>query len=99
MRHIIQARVFKGERQYVAECLDLPVVTQGRTLDKVIENLREAVSLALKGEDFAELGLSDKPTLLVSFEFPSVERHPAKLSRSKSIVGRGPSARAKRIAG
>ena len=26
----IQARIFRGERQYVAECLDLPVVTEVR---------------------------------------------------------------------
>jgi predicted RNase H-like HicB family nuclease len=68
MRKIIQVRIFKGEKQYVAECLDLPVVTQAKTLDELIENLREAMSLHLKGEDLAELGLADDPAVLASFE-------------------------------
>lgn len=28
MKRTIQVRISKGERQFVAECLDLPVVTQ-----------------------------------------------------------------------
>jgi predicted RNase H-like HicB family nuclease len=48
MKKIIQVRIFQGENQYVAECLDLPVVTQAKTLDELTENLREAISLHLK---------------------------------------------------
>ena len=58
MKKIIQVRIFKGEEQYVAECLDLPVVTQAKTLDELTENLREAISLHLRGEDLAELDLA-----------------------------------------
>ncbi len=68
MKKIIQVRIFKGEKQYVAECLDLPVVTQAKTLDQLTENLREAISLHLKGEDLAELDLADDPSVLASFE-------------------------------
>ncbi len=28
MRRTVQVRIFRGEQQYVAECLDLPVVTE-----------------------------------------------------------------------
>jgi predicted RNase H-like HicB family nuclease len=44
--------VFRGERQYVAECADLPVVTQAPTFDQLAENIREAVSLYLQDEDW-----------------------------------------------
>jgi len=44
----------KGEEYYVAECFDLPVVTQGKTLDEVVENVREAISLHLEGENLEE---------------------------------------------
>lgn len=30
MKKIIQVHIYKGEKYYVAECLDLPVVTQGK---------------------------------------------------------------------
>jgi predicted RNase H-like HicB family nuclease len=51
MKKIIQVRISKGEHQYVAECLELPVVTQGRTLDELTANLKEALALHLEGED------------------------------------------------
>jgi predicted RNase H-like HicB family nuclease len=60
MKKIIQVRIFKGERQYVAECLDLPVVTQGKTLDEVTENIREAMGLHLRGEANAELAADER---------------------------------------
>jgi len=57
MRRIIQVRVYKGDKYYVAECIDLPVVTQGKTLDEVTANIKEAISLHLEGEDLAEWGI------------------------------------------
>jgi len=72
MKHIIQVRVFRGESQYVAECLDLPVVTQAKTLDELTRNISEAVSLHLEGEDLAELGFAERPTILASMELEAV---------------------------
>lgn len=68
MKKIIQVRIFKGDEQYVAECLDLPVVTQAKTLDELTANVREAISLHLRGEDLAELDLAEDPSVLVSYE-------------------------------
>jgi len=68
-QHTIKAVIRPGEESgYVAECLEIPVVTQGRTLDEVTSNLREAVALHLEGEDLAELGLAASPTILVTYE-------------------------------
>jgi predicted RNase H-like HicB family nuclease len=64
MKRTIQVRITKGERQFVAECLDLPVVTQAPTLDELAFNIREAIGLHLKGEDLSELGFSRNPTIL-----------------------------------
>jgi len=49
----IQVRIFRGENQYVAECLDLPVVTQAATLDELASHIREAIGLYLEGADLA----------------------------------------------
>jgi predicted RNase H-like HicB family nuclease len=50
-KYTIQALVYPGdEGGYVAECLDLAVVTQGETLDETVQSLREAVLLHLEGE-------------------------------------------------
>jgi predicted RNase H-like HicB family nuclease len=72
VRRTIQVRIFRGETKYVAECLDLPVVTEGDTLDEVTANIREAIRLHLEGEDLAELGLSPEPTILATMELDGV---------------------------
>lgn len=61
-------RISKGESYYVAECLDLPVVTQGKTLDEVKANLEEAIALHLEDEDLSEYEIDPRPSVLASFE-------------------------------
>lgn len=56
------------ENGYVAECLEISVITQGKTLDEVVNNLKEAISLHLEGEDPSDFGLVDKPSILVTLE-------------------------------
>jgi predicted RNase H-like HicB family nuclease len=72
MRRTIQVRIFRGETKYVAECLDLPVVTEADTLDELASNIREAIGLHLEGEDLAELGLAPDPTILATMELDAV---------------------------
>jgi predicted RNase H-like HicB family nuclease len=59
LQHTIKAVIRPGDQSgFFAECLEIPVVTQGATLDEVSANLREAVALHLQGEDLASLGLA-----------------------------------------
>ena len=71
MQQTIKAFIHKGDSHYVAECLEISVVTQGRTLDETVANLQEAVALHLDGEDVADYGLAPDPTLLVTIELGS----------------------------
>ncbi len=76
LQRTIKAVIRPGEQTgYVAECPEIPVVTQGKNLDEVARNLREAVGLHLEGEDLAELGLAPSPSILVTFE---LEARPVK---------------------
>ncbi len=75
MKNIIQYRIFKGDKYYVAEGIDLPVVTQGKTLDELAKNIQEATELCLKGEDPADFGLSPEPSVLVNIELPRTQAH------------------------
>jgi predicted RNase H-like HicB family nuclease len=68
VQHTIKAFIRRGEKYYVAECLEISVVTQGKTLDETIANLKEAVRLHLEGEDLSDFGLASNPTLLVTME-------------------------------
>jgi predicted RNase H-like HicB family nuclease len=69
LQHTIKAIIRRGEESgYVAECMEITVITQGGTLDEVTRNLQEAVALHLDGEDLTALGLTKNPTLLVTME-------------------------------
>jgi predicted RNase H-like HicB family nuclease len=68
MKRTIQVRIFRGEKQYVAECLDLPVVSEAATLDELAANIQEAIALHFQDEDPAELGLVSNPTILATLE-------------------------------
>ena len=72
MRRIIQVVIYRGEKYYVGECIDFPVVTQGKSIDETIKNLREAISLHLEGEDLASLGIAKNPSILVTFELEPI---------------------------
>ena len=47
MKNIIQIHVYKGDKYYIAEGVDVPVVTQGKTLDELMTNVMEALELQL----------------------------------------------------
>ena len=73
MRYTIKAQIYSGEESgFVAECVDLAIVTQGQTLDEVVHNLREAIELHLDGEDLAALGFSEHPPIVVNYEMAAV---------------------------
>ena len=66
----IHAIVHRGDDWYYGECMEVAVVSQGRTLDELVDGLREAVSLHLDGEDTEAIGLVPDPGLSISFEVP-----------------------------
>ncbi len=72
MKRVVQVRIFKGESLYVAECLDLSVVTQAATLDELAANIKEAIALHLEGEDLADFDLEGDPAIIASFELDNV---------------------------
>ena len=68
LQRTVKAVVHRGEEYYVAECVEIAVVTQGKTLDETLSNLQEAVALHLEGEDPAQFGLAPNPAILVTIE-------------------------------
>lgn len=73
MFYTIKAHIHQGEQSgYIAECVELPIVTQGQTLDEVTANLQEAISLHLEGEDLSALGFAPNPPIVVNYEMPAV---------------------------
>ncbi len=45
MKQIIQFQISKGDKYYVAQGVDLPIITQAKTLDELTKNIQEATEL------------------------------------------------------
>jgi predicted RNase H-like HicB family nuclease len=70
-RDTVHAVVTRDGGTYVVDCLEIAVVTQGRTIDEALGNLVEAVALHLEGEDLTALGLRGLNRIHVSYELPA----------------------------
>lgn len=70
-RKSLHALIQRDEEAYVVECLELPIVSQGATLDEAVSNFRDAMVLHLEGEDLSRWGLSANPDLQMIYEVPA----------------------------
>ena len=53
---------------YVARCVELGVVSQGKTIEEAQRNIREAVELFLEGQPKSKKYLSQKAPLVTTLE-------------------------------
>lgn len=67
-RDTIHVVVRRSAGFYVAESLELALVTQGRSLDELLRNLKQAIRLHLEGEDPRVFGLAASPRIAVTYE-------------------------------
>jgi len=71
LRKTLHAVIQRDEGAFVVECLELPIVSQGKDLDDAVANFREAVALHLEGEDLGAMGLAARPDLQILYEVPA----------------------------
>ncbi len=67
-RDTVHAVVTRDGSWYVAECLEVAVVSQGRTLDELVTNVRDAVTLHLEGGEAAAFGIASAPRIAFTYE-------------------------------
>jgi len=61
------AIIRKGEKQFVALCPELDVISQSYTIEEALKNLKEAVELYMEEMGIPE-GISSSDILVVNFE-------------------------------
>ena len=54
MKKVLQVHIFRGDKLYVGEFFDLPIVTQAETLDELSTNLHEVIAMLLEMDEFYE---------------------------------------------
>jgi predicted RNase H-like HicB family nuclease len=64
------AALHREEDWYIAQCLEVDVASQGRTIDEALANLAEAVELYLEEIDDPAGHVTDTP-LVTSFRLPA----------------------------
>jgi predicted RNase H-like HicB family nuclease len=69
MSRNLTAAVHQEEDWYVAQCLEVDVASQGRTIDEAVKNLAEAVELYLEEVDDPQGHVTATP-LVTSFQVP-----------------------------
>ncbi|MEJ5262635.1 MAG: hypothetical protein WHT45_08135 [Ignavibacterium sp.] len=72
MRKVIQISIFKGDEYLVAEGVNIPVVTQGKTFDELIINLKEALLLFLEEEDLSKYDIQTNPAIIANIELNNI---------------------------
>ena len=63
----LTAIIKKGEKQYVALCPELDVVSQGKTIEEAVSNLKEAAELHFEAMGIPE-GVSNEEAIVTSIE-------------------------------
>jgi hypothetical protein len=68
VRDTAHAVVSRDIGWYVVECLEVPVVAQGRTFDEVVVALRTGLERRLNTDDPARYGLTRSPRVILTYE-------------------------------
>jgi predicted RNase H-like HicB family nuclease len=63
------AVIKRGEKQFVALCPELDVVSQGKTIEEALKNLEEASELYVEEMGIPE-GVKVSDTIIARFELP-----------------------------
>lgn len=72
MHGILQFNISYDDGAYTADGVNTPIVTFGYTFEELQQNIREAVTLFFEGEQPAALGFAPSPSILTSFELPTI---------------------------
>jgi predicted RNase H-like HicB family nuclease len=72
MKKIIKFEIYNDGEFYCTRCLDFDIYTQGKTLDELVQNIREAVTTHFEDEP-EELAAYDRnPSLMTIMELGDV---------------------------
>ena len=72
MNKIIKAEIYFDSVYYCARCLDFDVFTQGKTLDELVLNLKEATQLHLEDDPSALVDFAPNPALLTVMDLGEI---------------------------
>lgn len=72
MKKIIKVEIYHDGEFYCARCIDYDIFTQGRTLDELVPNVKEAVSLYFEDESGDLEGYDRSPAIFSMMDLGEV---------------------------
>ena len=63
MENIIKAEIYNDGEYYCGKCIDFDIFTQGKTLDELVQNLKEAIQLHFEDNPDSLSKFIPNPTL------------------------------------
>ncbi|RLB76934.1 MAG: type II toxin-antitoxin system HicB family antitoxin [Deltaproteobacteria bacterium] len=72
MKKMIKAEIYNDGEFYCGKCLDFDVFTQGKTLDEVVNNLKEAIQLHFKDDQCDLLDFVPSPSLFTMMDLGEI---------------------------
>ncbi|QQR65337.1 DUF1902 domain-containing protein [Candidatus Kaiserbacteria bacterium] len=72
MKNIIQFQITEEDGYYIAEGVNVAIVTDAPTLDELAKNIKDAVALYFENEDYSTLGFGSAPSVLANFEISAL---------------------------
>ncbi len=72
MKQTIHFLITKSDHYYVAECREVAILTNGKTWDELVANIREATELHFEVMNEHSVGKSERPLISVNFELPQI---------------------------
>ncbi len=68
MRKVINISIYQGDEYLVADGINIPIVTQGKSYNELMSNLKEAINLFLESEDLSAFDIDTNPAIIANFE-------------------------------
>jgi len=72
MNKMIKADVYFDGEYYCARCIDFDIFTQGKTLDELAKNLKEAVKLHIEDDPEALVDYVPNPSLFTMMDLGEI---------------------------
>ncbi|MEA3415740.1 MAG: type II toxin-antitoxin system HicB family antitoxin [Thermodesulfobacteriota bacterium] len=72
MKKMIKAEIYYDGEHYCGRCLDFDVFTQGKTLDELVHNLREALQLHFEDDPESLVDFAPNPPLFTMMDLGEI---------------------------
>jgi predicted RNase H-like HicB family nuclease len=72
MKNVIKAEIYHDGEYYCGRCLDFDIFSQGKTLDDLVYNLKEAIQLHFEDDDDTFADFDPNPSLFTIMDLGEI---------------------------